>query len=420
MEEPHIICRDCFKISFATKFCPSCRSPRTIQHSELFNLSIAHIDCDAFYASVEKRDDPNLMNKPIIVGGGKRGVVTTCCYISRIKGVRSAMPIFKAKKLCPEAVIISPRMSVYQEVSKDMMNIMLDFTPMVEPISVDEAFLDLSGTTRLHKLSPSEILLRIIKKIENELNITVSAGLSHNKFLAKLASAHQKPRGFMIIGKEETQGFLEKLDVAKISGIGPALQTKLKTEGISKIAQLKNVKQSLLEKRYGSIGRKIWNLAHGIDIRPINPQKTRKSISSETTFGKNIDKLACLRKTLWELSEKVSYQLKEKKLTANSLTIKLKTANFQQITITQSSKVPVKFAEELFLMSLKLLSKKIDFKPFRLIGLGVSKLQIDNNETLMSDLFPHSDKRKVNLELALDKIRAKYGKKSIKKGVNKN
>ena len=204
------LCRDCFSWGAATKknTCYFCGSPKLIDHNEINQLDIAHIDCDAFYASVEKRDDKSLVDKPLIIGGGSRGVVATACYIARIYGVHSAMPMFKALKACPNAVVIKPDMSKYSDVSKQVRKLMLEVTPLVEPVSIDEAFLDLSGTERLHHASPAETLVRLASKIHNEIGITVSIGLSYNKFLAKVASDINKPKGFSMIGKIEAKVFI--------------------------------------------------------------------------------------------------------------------------------------------------------------------------------------------------------------------
>ncbi len=202
------LCRNCAAdIPAQVQRCPACGSPRTLFHAELNSLSIAHLDCDAFYASVEKRDDPGLRDKPVIVGGGRRGVVSAACYIARIRGVHSAMPMFKALKLCPEATVIRPDMDKYVAVGRQICELMREVSPLVEPLSVDEAFLDLSGTQRLHRASPAAALIRLINRIERDIGVTASIGLSYNKFLAKLASDMNKPRGFAIIGRAEALDF---------------------------------------------------------------------------------------------------------------------------------------------------------------------------------------------------------------------
>lgn len=232
------LCRDCLAEFDHGVRCPECGRPRVLAHRELFDLSIAHMDCDAFYASVEKRDNPDLRDKPLIVGGGKRGVVTTACYIARIKGVRSAMPMFKALQLCPEAVVVPPRMEAYAEASRAIRAMMDELTPVVEPLSLDEAFLDLTGTAKLHGHPPAVMLARLIKRMQDELGLTGSIGLSHNKFLAKIASDLDKPRGFSVIGAAETMDFLADKPVSLIWGVGQATRSALEKSGIRTFSDL--------------------------------------------------------------------------------------------------------------------------------------------------------------------------------------
>jgi len=226
----HSLCRNCLTFIKNEPRCSKCNSPSILRHSELKSLSIAHLDCDAFYASVEKRDNPNLLDKPIIIGGGNRGVVSTACYIARIKGVKSAMPMFQALRKCPEAIVIRPRMELYANISKSIRQMMFELTPAVEPLSLDEAFLDLTGTEKLHGNPPVVQLSFLLKKISQELGITGSVGLSHNKFLAKIASDLDKPKGFSIIGKEETEEFLSDKPVSLIWGVGNTLKSKLEED----------------------------------------------------------------------------------------------------------------------------------------------------------------------------------------------
>src|SRR5512134_3746603 len=268
--------------------CPDCRSPRLLRHPELFDLAIGHIDCDAFYAAIEKRDDPSLRDKPVIVGGGKRGVVSTCCYIARISGVRSAMPMFKARKLCPEAVVVKPNMAKYATAGKQVRQLMLELTPLVEPLSIDEAFLDLSGTEKLHKSAPAESLARLALKIEAEIGITVSIGLSHNKFLAKIASDLNKPRGFSVIGRAETLSFLADKPVRFVWGIGQSTSEKLAKDGLMTLGQIQSMAERDLVARYGKMGAHLWHLARGDDERIVDPDGEAKSVSAETTFDIDI------------------------------------------------------------------------------------------------------------------------------------
>ena len=252
---------------------------------------------------MEKRDDPSLRDKPVIVGGGKRGVVSTACYIARIKGVRSAMPMFKALELCPEAVVVRPRMSRYVEVSRVDPGDDAELTPLVEPLSLDEAFLDLSGTERLHRAPPAVLLARLQLRIETELGITTSVGLSHNKFLAKIASDLDKPRGFRVIGRAETDDFLARQPVSLIWGVGQSTLAGLHAEGIRTVGDLLARDRAALIRRFGALGDRLYHLARGQDSRAVSPDHAIKSISHETTFGEDIGDLdELLRWHLWDRS----------------------------------------------------------------------------------------------------------------------
>lgn len=232
-----VVCRDCLHEGGHAPRCPACGSPRLLADPGPA-LAIAHVDCDAFYAAVEKRDYPELRDKPVIVGGGQRGVVTRACYIARIDGVRSAMPIFKALTACPHAVVVKPRMDRYVEVGREVRRLMRDLTPAIEPVSIDEAFLDLSGTDRVHGASPAVTLVRFAHRVEAELGITVSVRLAPNKFLAKVASDLEKPRGFTVIRSDEARTFLAERTVGIIPGIGAAAQARLARAGIVLIRHL--------------------------------------------------------------------------------------------------------------------------------------------------------------------------------------
>ena len=256
------LCRDCFA-SFAKGAglrCPRCGSPRLKRHAELFDLSIAHVDCDAFYAAVEKRDNPSLAARPVIVGGGQRGVVSTCCYIARTYGVRSAMPMFKALAACPDAVVIRPDMAKYAAVGAEIRALMRDLTPLVQPLSIDEAFLDLSGTEALHGCSPATTLARLAAEVDRQIGISISVGLSYNKFLAKVASDLDKPRGFAVIGRAETLAFLAPRSLRTIWGVGKAFEQRLTSDGISRIGDLQGRELHALASAYGAMGHHVWHL----------------------------------------------------------------------------------------------------------------------------------------------------------------
>ena len=396
--------------------CPSCGSPRVFRHPELWQLSIAHMDCDAFYASVEKRDNPDLRDKPLIVGGGKRGVVTTACYIARIKGVRSAMPMFQAIKLCPEAEIVPPRMAAYVEVSKQIRSMMDNLTPMVEPLSLDEAFLDLSGTTRLHNQPPAAQMARLVKRIEDEIGITGSFGLSHNKFLAKIASDMDKPRGMFLIGKAETTDFLRNKPVGLIWGVGPAFRQKLGRDGIRSISDILRYEKADLAKKYGDMGLRLWHLARGQDYRKISSTTEMKSISNETTFLEDTNNASILDGHLWRLSVKVSDRAKARNMAGMVVTLKLKKSNFQSLSRRITLHSPSQLADTVYFFATRMLQKELVQGPFRLIGVGLSNLCKSDLADTMPDLLDETAPIRSAAEAATDKIRQKYGADAIKKG----
>ncbi len=374
------------------------------------------MDCDAFYASVEKRDNPELRDKPVIVGGGTRGVVSTCCYIARISGVRSAMPMFQALKLCPEAVVVKPRMQVYVEVSRQVRAMMEVLTPAIQPLSLDEAFLDLSGTTRLHGAPPAVMLARLLKRMEEELGITGSVGLSHNKFLAKIASDLDKPRGFSVIGRGETAAFLRDKPVRIIWGVGEAGQTALSQAGIRTIADLLRWDRRDLQARFGSLGDRLWSLARGEDNRPVNRDEKMKSISSETTFDEDTGDADILDGHLWRLSEKVSDRAKAKDLAGRTVTLKLKRANFTLVTRRHSLGQPTQSADRLYHEARALFDAAREPGPFRLIGVGLSDLCPADEADRMTDLLDPGAAKRQKAEAATDAIRARFGRDAIMKG----
>ncbi len=357
-------CRDCFAaIQGEDRRCRSCGSPRILRHPELHQLSIAHIDCDAFYAAIEKRDRPELADKPVIVGGGVRGVVSTACYVARIRGVKSAMPMFKALKLCPEAVVIKPDMAKYVAAGKTVRQLMLEVTPLVEPLSIDEAFLDLTGTTRLHGMSPALTLARLLARITKEVGITASVGLSHNKFLAKLASDLEKPRGFSVLGRAETLTFLAAKPVSLIWGVGRAMQEELAKGGITMIGQLQQMEKNELMRRHGSMGARLYHLARGEDARIVSTDDHSKSISAETTFNSDISDRAELERILWPLAEKVSRRAKAEGVAGQTVVLKLKTADFKLRTRNVSLSDPTLLAARIYDAALPLCSARPRARP---------------------------------------------------------
>jgi DNA polymerase IV len=413
---PYGFCRDCLtEASGNERRCLACGSPRILRHCELANLSIAHIDCDAFYASVEKRDNPDLHDKPVIIGGGKRGVVSTACYIARVHGVRSAMPMFKALAACPQAVVIKPNMDKYVSVGRQVRQLMLEMTPLVEPISIDEAFLDLSGTERLHHAKPAYSLARFAKRVENELGITVSAGLSYCKFLAKIASDMEKPRGFSVIGAAEAVAYLADLPVSKIWGVGKAFEETLARDGITMISQLQTMDEADLIRRYGVIGQRLARLSRGVDTRKVDPASDMKTVSAETTFNDDLSAIEDLRPVLRALSEKVARRLKRYGIAGNTVTLKMKSADFKSRSRNRTLPDPTQLADRIFRTGLSLMERELDGTKFRLIGIGVSELCAPNQADPVDLVDPLATKR-AKAEGAMDALRQKFGNAALETG----
>jgi DNA polymerase-4 len=410
-------CRDCLTdLADSAPRCAACGSPRAVRHPQLNALAIAHVDCDAFYATIEKRDNPSLNDKPLIIGGGKRGVVSTACYVARTYGVHSAMPMFKALKACPHATVLKPDMAKYVRVGREVRKLMFELTPQVEPLSIDEAFMDLTGTDRLHGMSPARSLARFARRVESEIGITVSIGLSANKFLAKIASDLDKPRGFAVLGKDEAVAFLAAKPVGFIWGVGKASAARLQRDGFSTVADLQRADEHDLMKRYGVEGRRLWRLSRGIDDRTVDPERETKSVSSETTFSEDIASYKPLEKILWSLSEKVSARLKASELSGSTVQLKLKTADFRLRTRARSLGEPTQLAARIFAAGKDLLAREIDGTKFRLIGIGVSNLDIADKAD-SADFIDLKAERTRQAEQAIDKVRAKFGKASVVKGL---
>ncbi len=415
------LCRDCLTQFDAGARCPKCRSPRVLAHGELYDLSIAHMDCDAFYASVEKRDNPELRDQPVIVGGGARGVVSTCCYIARIHGVRSAMPMFQALKLCPQAVVVKPRMSAYVEASRAIRAMMEELTPAIEPLSLDEAFLDLSGTTRLHGAPPAVMLAGLVQRMESELGLTGSIGLSHNKFLAKIASDLDKPKGFSVIGQGETEAFLMPKPVKIIWGVGTATQAQLERAGIRTIADLRRWEQVDLMGRFGQMGTRLYHLARGQDGRSVQRDAVVKSISKETTFYEDTADLDLLDGHIWRLATQVSDTAKAKGFGGKTVTLKLKRSDFSALSRRVTLEDPTQLADRVYrtaraLFDVLQVQTAAGFGPFRLIGVGISDLSPADSADQLGDLLDPNASNRAAAERASDAIRARFGKDAIVKG----
>jgi DNA polymerase-4 len=407
-------CRDCRSDApEGMARCRACGSPRLLRHSQLDGLAIAHVDCDAFYATIEKRDDPTLADKPVIVGGRRRGVVLTACYIARTFGVRSAMPMFEARRLCPHATVVRPDMEKYARVGREVRKLMFKLTPLVEPVSIDEAFMDLSGTARLHGMSPAKALAGFASAVETELGITVSIGLSCNKFLAKIASDLDKPRGFAVLGSSEAAAFLAPKPVSLIFGVGRVAQQRLVRDGLRTIGDLQRAGESELMRRYGAEGARLARLARGLDERKVNADREVKSISAETTFDQDIGDFRPLELRLWRLTERVSARLKANMLAGSTVTLKLKTADFRIRTRAQSFAHPTQLASRIFATGRDLLAHEVDGTMFRLIGIGVSALR----EADGADFADLIDRRQAGAEQAIDRLREKFGDDAIVKGL---
>ena len=412
----HGFCRDCLTQQHdLAKRCIQCGSPRLVRHPELYRLHLAHIDCDAFYAAVEKRDNPELKDKPLIIGGGKRGVVSTACYIARINGVRSAMPMFKALEACPDAIVISPNMEKYVKVGREVRAMMQALTPLVEPLSIDEAFLDLSGTERLHGLPPALVLARFALAVEKEIGITVSAGLSYCKFLAKVASDFRKPRGLSVIGEAEAVGFLAEQPVTLIWGVGKAFAAVLERDGIRMIGQLQTLERNELMRRYGTMGDRLFHLSRGMDQRVVHPDQDAKSVSAETTFDTDLASAADLVPILRALSEKVSARLKKAGIAGRTVVLKLKTQDFKIRTRNRQLSDPTRLADRIFQTGLQLLGKETDGTKFRLLGIGVSDLS-DDARADPPDLVDVQARKRAMAEGAIDTLRDKFGRHAVETG----
>jgi DNA polymerase IV len=408
-------CRDCLAdATLQSARCAACGSPRLLRHDELGTLAIAHVDCDAFYATIEKRDDPTLAAEPVIVGGGKRGVVATACYIARTFGVKSAMPMFEALRLCPHAKVVRPNMEKYAKAGREVRRMMLALTPLVEPLSIDEAFLDLSGTARLHGMSPAKALARFAADVEKTLRITVSIGLSCNKFLAKVASDIDKPRGFAVLGGSDAQAFLAPKPVGFIFGVGKVSAARFARDGFHRIADLQRTDEIELMRRYGEEGRRLSRLSRGIDARTVSAERETKSVSSETTFERDIADFRALELILWSVAEDVSARLKTKELAGATVTLKLKTADFKIRTRARSLETPTQLAQRIFAAARGLLEHEADGTRFRLLGVGLSALA-NADEADPADLI---DGRAAQAEHAVDSVRARFGDDAVVRGLS--
>ena len=416
------LCRDCYASGYwggqtAPDRCPHCDDGRLVVDDEILTLSIAHIDCDSFYASIEKRDNPELNDKPVMVGGATRGVVAAACYEARKYGVRSAMPTFQAKKLCPHITIIKPRMDHYVSVSRQIRAMMRALTPLVEPLSIDEAFLDLKGTQALHKASPAEMLMRLQKQIESEIGITVSVGLAANKSLAKLASDQDKPNGFFILNAAQAESWLAPRPVSTIYGIGKSAARRLTDAGYQTCQDIAQADTKQLIPLLGKQSLFIQNLAKGIDSRPVSTERATKSVSSETTFDQNYSRKEALLPILERQALRVSKRLKAQALQGNVINLKLKTAQFKTISRRKTITQPTDKAHEIFSIASEMLIKELaPYKNWRLLGVGVDGFDHGPQNRDFLDSLDEKGARKDKLEKALDDVYAKFGDSSVFSG----
>ena len=405
------VCRDCGALA-AIGPCADCGSSRLIRHPELGALAIAHVDCDAFYAAVEKRDDTALAERPVVVGRRERGVVMSACYLARRHGVRSAMPMFEALRRCPDAVVVRPDMEKYSAAGADVRLAMGRLTPLVEPISIDEAFLDLSGTAGAHRAIPAQSRARLALEIERTVGITVSIGLSYNKFLAKLLSAACKPRGFAVVGRADALEFLADKPVRALSGVGPVLEARLKRDGLATVGALRGVPEAELVARYGRIGRRLKRFSLGRDVRAVSTSRSAKSVSAETTFAEDLADAEALAERLRPLCERVSRRLKRAELGARTVTLKLKTDEFRILTRSRRLADPTQLAGTLFEVAAALLRGEARGQRYRLIGIGASTL-VAAESADPADLF---DAAAVALERTVDDVRARFGEGALMSG----
>ena len=376
-------------------------------HDELTRLSIAHLDCDAFYASVEKRDRPELRDRPVIVGGGKRGVAATCCYIARQYGVRSAMPMFKALKACPDAVVLKPDFARYKTESRRILGALGELTPLIQPLSLDEAWADLSGTERLNGGPPALQLVRLQRRIEIETGLTVSIGLAPNRFLAKIASDLDKPRGFSVIGAAEAMAFLADRPVSILPGVGPVFARALRSDGFATVGDLARAEPRDLVRRYGEHGLRLHDLAHARDARPVDPDSDRKGMSAETTFNEDLSDLRDLEDQLWPLCDKLAAKARRDGVAGRVVVLKLRGQDFRILTRRRTLPEPAQTARALFAHGRELLAREATGRPFRLIGIGMADLGEPSDAP--TDLFGGGEARALKTERAVDRLRDRFG-----------
>ncbi|SIQ37283.1 DNA polymerase-4 [Paracoccus thiocyanatus] len=335
---------------------------------------IVHVDMDAFFASVEQRDDPALRGRPVAVGGIQRGVVAAASYEARRYGVRSAMPSMRAMRLCPDLVFVKPRFDVYRAVSQQVRAIFADYTPLVEPLSLDEAYLDL--TDHLDGRTATRIAQEIRARIRAATGLTASAGVSYNKFLAKLASDQRKPDGLFVIPPEAGAQFVQSLPIGRFHGIGPATAARMQAHGIQTGADLARQSPEFLTARFGKSGGYYWNIARGVDTREVKPNRIRKSIGAENTYFEDLRQIAAAHEALAVLADKVWRHASSAARQGRTVTLKVKYGDFRQITRARSLPRPVESRDEMLEMACDLLGPVFaDAHGVRLLGITLSGLE---------------------------------------------
>ena len=417
---PAIFCRDCLAEiddqSAAAGRCRRCGSPRLIAADA--GLTIAHVDCDAFYAAIEKRDRPDLVDKPVIVGGGgRRGVVATCCYVARTFGVRSAMPTGRALRLCPQAIVLPPDMAKYARVSRDIRERMQKLTPLVEPLSIDEAFLDLTGCEGVNGAPAALALARFAREVEREIGVTVSVGLSYCKFLAKLASDLDKPRGFSVIGRAEARAVLAPMSVGRLWGVGKVAEARLGRLGLTTLGDLQALDEKTAAARLGDDGRRLWRLAQGIDARRVTPDREAKSVSSETTFEIDVADRDELTRTLLSHCDRVAARLRKSGLAAGAVTLKLRTPDFHLHSRSRSGLDSTQMAPRLFAVARALLEAEPVGQAYRLIGVAAGDLA-PAAEADGADLLEGDRSREKAREAAIATLRDRFGAAAVQRGLS--
>lgn len=373
------------------------------------------VDMDAFFASIEQRDNPALRGKPVAVGGSPkaRGVVAAASYEARRYGIKSAMPMATAVRLCPELIVVSPDHVKYRRVSRQVMDIFSDYTPLVEPVSLDEAFLDVTGCTRLFG-EPREIAEKIQVRIIEELKLTASVGVGPNKFIAKLASDYRKPRGLTVVSPAEIESFLTNMPVEKVWGIGPRTCEELGKIGVTTVGRLRNISLEYLVQRFGKHGKVLYELARGIDERPVVSEHKAKSMGKEVTFPRDVCDVGTVENTLKELAEAVGRRLRKNKLACTSVTLKLKYANLRVVTRMTSLPEPTNLNNPIRDAVISLLRANWNgYPPLRLVGISCSKL-IPDVEVEFS-LFPDLNlEREKKISRATDVLKEKFGEQVVK------